>query len=175
MILIPTIRRNGKVDVIIVINEDSIERMKRADPAQVIWAQLPPDYSMRTMHTISIAFCTTAEEKEIEQLSASGDPDWKVMAANKLFRGFEFRPDLGDHDFGPTVLGKPHRRPEAMTTSLLIILGIAAGILLCTLLRDIFLIVWKQGYDCGRRAEAESWVKQGAEVQKAREQIWRER
>jgi|MicForSoiPHH12_O_1018301.scaffolds.fasta_scaffold09176_2 hypothetical protein len=62
-----------------------------------------------------------------------------------------------------------------MTTSLLIILGIAAGILLCTLLRDIFLIVWKQGYDCGRRAEAESWVKQGAEVQKAREQIWREK
>jgi hypothetical protein len=57
----------------------------------------------------------------------------------------------------------------------LIVCGIAAGIVTTLLLRDIFLIVWKQGYDRGRRAEAESWVKQGAEVQKAREQIWREK
>jgi hypothetical protein len=60
-----------------------------------------------------------------------------------------------------------------MTTSLLIILGIAAGILLCTLLRDIFLIVWKQGYDCGRRAEAESWVKCANEADEAVKEMGR--
>jgi hypothetical protein len=62
-----------------------------------------------------------------------------------------------------------------MPSPWLIVLGIALGLVAIVLLRDIFLIVWKQGYDCGRRAEAESWVKQGAEVQKAREQIWREK
>ena len=112
MILIPTVRRNGKVDVIIVLNEESFERMKRADPAQVIWSQLPPEFSTRPMHSITVSFCTAAEEKEIEQLSASGDLNWKLTAAKKLFRGFEYRPDLGDHDFGPTPLGKPTEGPK---------------------------------------------------------------
>jgi hypothetical protein len=62
-----------------------------------------------------------------------------------------------------------------MTTSLLIILGVALGVVAALLLRDIFLIVWKQGYDCGRRAEAESWVKCADEADEAVKEMGRER
>ena len=47
------------------------------------------------------------------------------------------------------------------------IFGVALGILFCALLRDILLIVWKQGYDAGRKAEMESWAKCGAEADEA--------
>ena len=55
----------------------------------------------------------------------------------------------------------------------LIVCGIAAGIVTTFLLRDIFLIVWKQGYDRGRRAEAESWVKCANEADEAVKEMGR--
>jgi hypothetical protein len=54
-----------------------------------------------------------------------------------------------------------------MSTPWLIVLGIALGLVAIVLLRDVFLIVWKQGYDCGRRAEAESWAKCAHEADEA--------
>ena len=49
-----------------------------------------------------------------------------------------------------------------------LILGTALGIVFCLLLHDIFLIVWKQGYDAGRKAEVESWAKCMEEAARAR-------
>ena len=48
-----------------------------------------------------------------------------------------------------------------------LILGTALGIVFCLLLHDIFLIVWKQGYDAGRKAEVESWAKCMGEADEA--------
>jgi len=106
MMLITRVRRNGRVDILIVLAEENIERLKRHDPAEVIWATLPVDCSARRPETIGVAFATAEELKEIERLSVC-DPDWKEKAIKILSTGFEFRPDLGDHDFGPMVLGKP--------------------------------------------------------------------
>ncbi len=58
-----------------------------------------------------------------------------------------------------------------MTLSL--ILGTALGLLLIVLLHDIFLIVWKQGYDAGRKAEVESWAKLANEADEAVKEIGR--
>ena len=55
-----------------------------------------------------------------------------------------------------------------MKTSLLIICGIGLGWVGTWLLHDIFLIVWKQGYDAGRKAEVESWAKCMEEAARAR-------
>ena len=106
MMLITRVRRNGRVDMLVVLNDENIERMKRYDPAQVLWMHLPPEYSARRPESIGVAFATAQDLKEIEQMSVA-DPDWKEKAMKMLSRGFEFRPDLGDHDFGATVLGKP--------------------------------------------------------------------
>jgi hypothetical protein len=111
MMLLSRIRRNGDVDLVVVLADENIERIKRYDPAQIPWAQLPKEISMRRPHTIGVAYATADELKVIERMSAS-DPDWKEKALVMLSRGFEFRPDLGDHDFGPVVLGKPTEGPK---------------------------------------------------------------
>ena len=62
-----------------------------------------------------------------------------------------------------------------MITSLLIICGIGLGWVGTWLLHDVFLIVWKQGYDAGRKAEMESLVNCAREADEAVKEIGRER
>jgi hypothetical protein len=106
MIILCRVRRNGTVDVLIALAEENIERIRQYDAAEVIWPQLPSEYSMRKPSTIGITFCTQQEQDEITVMSNT-DPDWKDKAFAMLTRGFEFKPDKGDHDFGPTVMGEP--------------------------------------------------------------------
>lgn len=106
MMLLPRVRRNGTVDLLIVLDEESITRIREYDNAEVLWNQLPPDYSMRKPNCIGVGFATAAEIKQIEESSVS-DPDWKEKAYSLVTRGFKFQPEKGDHDFGPVVLGKP--------------------------------------------------------------------
>lgn len=112
MIILTKLRRNGTVDLLIVLTQESIERIRAYDPAEIIWSQLPPEYSMRKPHVIGVGFCTEPEQKEIERLSNSGDPNWKEKAFAMISRGFAYKPEAGDHDFGPTVLGKPTEGPK---------------------------------------------------------------
>jgi hypothetical protein len=107
MLLISRVRRNGRVDLMIVLDEISVARIKAYDPAEVIWTQLPVDYSTRSPATIAVSYATAAEQREIELLSQSDPENWKQKAFDLLSRGFKFQPEKGDHDFGPTVLGKP--------------------------------------------------------------------
>lgn len=105
--LVTRVRRNGRVDLMIILDESSVGRIKAYDPAEVVWTQLPYDTSMRAPATIAVAFATAAEQREIELLSQSDPDNWRQKAFDLLSRGFEFHPEKGDHDFGPTVLGKP--------------------------------------------------------------------
>ena len=106
MMILTKVRNNGTVDLLIVLAEENIERIRQYDPAEVIWPQLPRDYAMRRPSTIGVTFATAAEQAQIEHMSAT-DPDWQQKAFAMLTRGFEFKPDKGDHDFGPIILGKP--------------------------------------------------------------------
>ena len=112
MMLLTQVRRNGTVDLVIVLDETSIDRIKRYDPAEVQWPLLPAMYSSRRPATIAVAFATKSDQAEIERMAASGDPDWKEKAIKFISRGFQYRPDQGDHDFGPTVLGEPTKGPK---------------------------------------------------------------
>lgn len=106
MLLLTRVRRNGRVDMLVVMGEENIERIKQYDPVEIMWGTLPPEYSMRMPATIAVTFATAEEMKQVEQMSVS-DPAWKERAFAMLTRGFQFRPEAGDHDFGPTVLGNP--------------------------------------------------------------------
>ena len=111
MIILARIRRNGTVDLLIALTEENIERIKQHDAAEVIWPQLPAEYAMRRPTTIGITFCSAEEQAQIERMSNT-DPAWNEKAFAMLTRGFEFKPDRGDHDFGPTALGKPTEGPK---------------------------------------------------------------
>lgn len=111
MMILTRVRRNGTVDLLIALAEENIERIRQYDGAEVIWPQLPRDYAMRRPHTIGITFCTAEEQDQITRMSNT-DPDWTEKAFAILTSGFEFKRELGDHDFGPTVLGKPTEEPK---------------------------------------------------------------
>lgn len=111
MIILTKVRRNGTVDMLIGLDDENISRIRQYDQAEVIWPQLPPEYAMRKPSTIGITFCSREEQFEISRMSNT-DPDWKEKAFKLLTRGFEFKPEMGDHDFGPTVLGKPTEGPK---------------------------------------------------------------
>lgn len=110
--LITRVRNNGRVDIVIVLADENIERMKRYDPAEIVWADLPSEYSSRRPGAVAVAFATAEDQAEIERMSRTDPENWKERALKLISRGFEFRPDLGDHDFGPTVLGKPTEGPK---------------------------------------------------------------
>jgi hypothetical protein len=106
MFVLTLLLRNGKVDMLIVLDETSIDRIRKYDPAEIQWQQLPKEYSMRQPATIGITFATAEEQKEIERMSQT-DPEWKKKAFQMLTRGFQYQPELGDHGFGPISLDKP--------------------------------------------------------------------
>jgi hypothetical protein len=104
LLLLTQVLRNGTVNLLIVMSEENIERIKQYDQAEVHWGQLPPEYSMRKPRTIGVGYATEAEMVQIEKLVMKGKKD---EAFALVTRGFKYRPEKGDHDFGPTLLGQP--------------------------------------------------------------------
>lgn len=55
------------------------------------------------------------------------------------------------------------------------VLGVAAGFVIVVLPRDIFLIVWKQGYDRGyeqgRKDAADWWTQAAKDVEEMKQEI----
>jgi hypothetical protein len=96
MMMITSVRRNGRVDVVIVLSEENIERIRRYDPMDINWDETPSDIRTRLPQTIGVAYATQEELTTIEKMSAS-DPDWKEKALAMLSRGFDSRADLGDY------------------------------------------------------------------------------
>jgi hypothetical protein len=103
MMLIPLrTPETNRVDLLIILEQDNLERIKRHDNAEVMWGQLGFDPGCRP-GTISIAYATAEEVAKVKDLAAKGKPrDILCM----LTGGFEYRPDLGDHDRGPESLTK---------------------------------------------------------------------
>lgn len=54
-----------------------------------------------------------------------------------------------------------------------LILGTALGIVFCLLLRDVLLMVWREGYQAGRDAELASWANCAKEADEAVKEIGR--
>ena len=47
MLLIP-ISKGSNIDLLIILEQDNIDRIQEYDPAEVIWSQLPPAMNRRT-------------------------------------------------------------------------------------------------------------------------------
>lgn len=98
---LPDPNKNGTTHLLIVLEDDNLARMKRHDNAEINWIDL--------MHTalpgsIAIGYASPREMNQIKELLKRGD----MKAVLKLITGgWEFRPDLGDHDRGPEPLVKP--------------------------------------------------------------------
>lgn len=98
MLILPIETPNHAADaLVIVLGDDSLERMAEADPAEVILRQ-----SGRTLVNPTVLVCHKKESPEFTRLLQSRDLP-KIL--DHLRRGFRFRPEKGDHDHGPRRLG----------------------------------------------------------------------
>jgi hypothetical protein len=91
---------SGEFNLIVVLEDENIARLKEYDPAEIKWADLR-EYSGLKPRTIQIAYGTPEDIKRIIELVRQDKP---IEAAQLISRGWKFRPEAGDHDFGPTSL-----------------------------------------------------------------------
>ena len=88
------------MDLLIVLEDDNISRIKEHDSAEVKWSQLGAFCTMKP-RIIGISYASAEEVARLHELIGADD----VVGALKLLTGgFKFRPELGDHDFGPISL-----------------------------------------------------------------------
>lgn len=84
--------------VVVILDPGTVERMKVGDPAEAVLRDAPTNLVNPT-----ILICLEEPGPEFDRVMASGDLK-KVL--EYLRRGFQFRPDLGDHDRGPESVAK---------------------------------------------------------------------
>jgi len=100
MLLLP-VPWKGKVKLLVILEEENIERIKEHDCAEVIWSQLGPNPPYP--ESITIGYASAEELKKIQRWAQEGN----IAEAIKLVTGgFKYRPECGDHDFGPVSLTK---------------------------------------------------------------------
>lgn len=109
ILLTAAVTKSNQINLVIVLGDDNLERIKQYDPVEVIWHELPWRVSSRFPHTIAVAYATREELELIERLAKDGKQE---EALQLVTRGWRFRPELGDHDFGPVALGKPSKETK---------------------------------------------------------------
>jgi len=99
MLMLP-IPFEGKLKLLVILEDENIERIKEHDCAEIIWSQLGQFATLRPA-TIGIGYASPDEMKQIVAWAQQGN----IADALKLVTGgFRFRPEKGDHDFGPVSL-----------------------------------------------------------------------
>jgi hypothetical protein len=94
--------KQGTRDIMIILGEDNIERMKEKDPFELRCWELP---WTEPLGVVTISYANPTEMVQIEQLARQGKQDEAMKIATGTTSGFAYRPDKGDHDRGPERLG----------------------------------------------------------------------
>lgn len=113
MIMIPAIREDGYWDLLLVLSDGNIDRMKQYDPAEANLKHIkncqPADIDMRKLQKVVVCYAT---HEEIENIMGVQNDNWyeAVEKIKRLFRGFKYRPEKGDGS--PTVEIRSAFRPD---------------------------------------------------------------
>ena len=104
MRVIPIQTPNHVRDILIVVlGKDSLARMEKGDPAEVKLAEVARSGKVLLQPIISLCYEDDAGMAKVVRFMNEGN----LRAALKyLGRGWEFRPDLGDSDYGPQSIFK---------------------------------------------------------------------
>lgn len=97
MMILPLETENHEHDaLIIVLDPDNLERMKGGDPAEVKLKQLRQ--AGKNLVDPAIVLCYEKPSPKFNRLIQSGDT---LAVIQYLQRGWQYRPEAGDHDRGP--------------------------------------------------------------------------
>lgn len=97
MLLIPFSDKPGTYKLFVVLENDNIERMKEADPAQITFPL--QGFEDKRLKMMLLVHVSEEEKQHVLRLMQDGKPGEILQY---LSRGFVFRPEAGDHD-GPAV------------------------------------------------------------------------
>lgn len=85
--------------VLIVLEDENVERIRQQDPVEIKWGQLPK--AVHRPDLVGIVHLGVADVGQLRTLMQEG----KIREAFKFAtRGFKYQPEKGDHDMGPTSL-----------------------------------------------------------------------
>ncbi len=102
MIILPIQSKGHLNDLLVVVfGPQNLERMKKGDPAEVKLKDIKR--SGKDLMNPTIIICYEEDQTKLMQLVNSKNIQ---QILEYLSRGFEYRPDLGDHDRGPEGLEK---------------------------------------------------------------------
>lgn len=95
---------NAQDSLLVILGDDNVGRMKKADPVQIDLKQLG-----RTLvnPTLCIAYENLWRGEPTGVLKGLIETDNLPGIAEFITRGFKYKPEAGDHDRGPQPLGKP--------------------------------------------------------------------
>lgn len=96
MFTIPFQISETEFSIMIVLQDENIERMKEYDPAELSLPLLSgPFLNVLDLRDIIISYATADDYQKVTELCRRREPH---KALKYLSRGFKFRPDKGDSD-----------------------------------------------------------------------------
>lgn len=101
MICIPFSINQGRFNVLIVLEQDGIDRIKEHDPAEVNLRAMPEPYRSMTLDEVHITFGTADDIRFIMSQEPGGTGLKEVL--KRMTRGWKYRPELGDNDGPPQM------------------------------------------------------------------------
>ncbi len=101
MIVIPFQVDPRQYSVMVAFDEEGLDRLRKYDPGELVLSKLGPPWTGLKLKDVVITFCNADDLERVKRWCTVGD----VKSAYKwLTRGWQFRPDLGDHDRDPESL-----------------------------------------------------------------------
>ena len=85
---------DGSRDVLVILGPDSVERILHQDPFELSVYKFPWRNQIKTVQV------TAVNEEEMEKIEQLLKDDNLKEAINIAVRGWQYRPDMGDHDEG---------------------------------------------------------------------------
>jgi hypothetical protein len=105
LMVIPFNFGEGWYSIMIVLQEGNVSRIRAHDPAVVQVADIMahvPSTSMGHLRDVIVTYATAEDIAYVERCADEGRPS---DGLKRLTRGYRYRPDLGDHDGPPELLG----------------------------------------------------------------------
>lgn len=94
MFAIPTRAGDNEYRLLLIMEDSSVERVKSYDPAEFMFEKMGEPFKDMRCVGVAIAYVSPEEAAKIPDLTDETFPGF----IKSLWRGFTFRPDLGDND-----------------------------------------------------------------------------
>lgn len=95
MLVLPFQISETEYNVVVILEDENIERIKEHDPAEIHTKLFADKFASRELKGVMVAYASPSEKENLIALVEQGDLP-KVFSI--LSRGFKFRPEKGDHD-----------------------------------------------------------------------------